>query len=324
MRPRILAMVTGALVLAGAVPGQAQERWPAKPVRLIVPYAAGGFADIRSRKIGLDLATALGQPVVIENRTGAGGVVGTDVVAKAPPDGYTIGMANLASLAVNVSLMKRLPYDPQKDLAPVVLVEKSPLILSVALAVPATSLPELIALAKAKPGQLAFASSGVGGAHHLSGEMLRQRSGIEIVHIPYKGGAPAATDLIAGHVPMMFEMGYAAIPSIKAGKVRALAVTSAQRLALLPDVPTMAEAGLPGFESYNWQGVVAPAGTPREIVERLNREINAILAKPDQREAIAATGSQVGGGTPEEFREFIRVETAKWARVVKDANIQPE
>jgi tripartite-type tricarboxylate transporter receptor subunit TctC len=324
MRYLVVAAAAAVLALVGAGAGHAQERWPAKAVHWIVPYAAGGFADIRSRRIGLDLATAIGQPVVIENRTGAGGVVGTDAIAKAAPDGYTIGMANLASLAVNVSLMKKLPYDPVKDLAPVVLVEKSPLILSVALAVPATSLPELIALAKAKPGQLAFASSGVGGAHHLSGEMLRQRSGIEIVHIPYKGGAPAATDLIAGHVPMMFEMGYAAIPSIKAGKVRALAVTSAQRLALLPDVPTMAEAGLPGFESYNWQGVVAPAGTPREIVERLNREINAILAKPDQREAIAATGSQVGGGTPEEFREFIRVETAKWARVVKDANIQPE
>ena len=324
MRSRIVAALAGVMALAAAGAGSAQERWPAKPVRWIVPYAAGGFADIRSRRIGLDLAVALGQPVVIENRTGAGGVLGTDVVAKAPPDGYTMGMANLASLAVNVSLMKKLPYDPLKDLAPVVLVEKSPLILSVALGVQATSLPELIALAKAKPGQLAFASSGVGGAHHLSGEMLRQRAGIDIVHIPYKGGAPAATDLIAGHVPMMFEMGYAAIPSIKAGKVRALAVTSAQRLALLPDVPTMAEAGLPGFESYNWQGVVAPAGTPREIVERLNREINAILAKPEQREAIAATGSQVAGGTPEEFREFIRVETAKWARVVKDANIQPE
>jgi tripartite-type tricarboxylate transporter receptor subunit TctC len=289
-----------------------------------VPYAAGGFADLRARKLAVDLAKNLGQTVYIENRAGAGGVVGTDALAKAAPDGYTIGMGNLAALSVNVSLMKKLPYDPLKDVQPVVLIERSALIFTAGQGLPVNTVQEVIAYAKANPGKLGFGSSGVGGAHHLSGEMLKLRTGIDIVHVPYKGGAPAAADLIAGHLPMMFEMGYAAVPSIKGGKIRALAVTSAQRLPLLQDVPTMAESGLPGFESYNWQGVVVPAGTPRAIVDRLNRELNAILALPEQREAIVSTASEVGGGTPEEFAELIRSETAKWADVVKAAKIQPE
>jgi tripartite-type tricarboxylate transporter receptor subunit TctC len=194
-----LAVAISVFALLGAGAASAQQAWPSKPVHWIVPYAAGGFADIRARKIGVELAKALGQPIVIENRTGAGGVLGTDVVAKAAPDGYTMGMGNLAPLAVNVSLMKKLPYDPQKDLSPVILVETSPLILTAGPGLQAKSVQELIALAKARPGQLAFASSGVGGAHHLSGEMLRQASGIDIVHVAYKGGAPAAADVLAGH-----------------------------------------------------------------------------------------------------------------------------
>jgi len=311
-------------LLLSFTPVKAQDAYPSKPVRWIVPYAAGGFADIRARKIGIDLAKQLGQPVVIENRTGAGGVIGTDAVAKAAPDGYTIGMGNLAALAVNVSLMKKLPYDPLKDLQPVVLIERSALIFTAGPALPANSLQEVIAYAKANPGKLGFGSSGIGGAHHLSGEMLKLRTGIDIVHIPYKGGAPAAADLMAGHLPMMFEMGYAAVPSIKGGKIRALAVTSTRRLPLLPEVPTMAESGLPGFESYNWQGVVVPAGTPRAIVDRLNKEFNAILALPEQRDSILATASEVAGGTPEAFRDLIRSETTKWAQVVQAAKIQPE
>ena len=311
-------------ILLISTPVNSQENYPSKPVRWIVPYAAGGFGDIRARKIGIDLAKVLGQPVVIENKAGAGGVLGTDAVAKAPPDGYTIGMGNLAPLAVNASLMKKLPYDPAKDIAAVILLEKSPLILTAGPGLKANNLQELIAFAKANPGKVAFASSGIGGAHHLSGEMLKLRTGIDIVHIPYKGGSPAAADVMAGHVPMMFELGYAALPSVKAGKIRALAVTSTTRLALLPEVPTMAEAGVPGFESYNWQGVVAPTGTPRAIIERLNRELNAILAIPEQRDAIIGNGGEVAGGTPEAFRDFIRSETAKWAQVVQAAKIQPE
>jgi tripartite-type tricarboxylate transporter receptor subunit TctC len=312
------------LLIVFSSPVLSLDRWPTKPVRWIVPYAAGGFSDIRARKIGIDLAKSLGQPVVIENKPGAGGVVGTDVVAKAAPDGHTFGMGNLAPLAVNVSLMKKLPYDPSKDVLAVVLLEKSPLILTAGPGLKANSLQELITYAKANPGKVGFASSGIGGAHHLSGEMLRQRAGIEIVHIPYKGGAPAAADLMAGHVPIMFELGYAALPSIKAGKIRAFAVTSTSRLALLPDVPTMVEAGVPGFESYNWQGIILPAGTPRAIVERLNRELNTILAFPEQRDSITGNGGEVAGGTPEAFRDFIRSETAKWAQVVRVAKIQPE
>jgi len=318
------AWVALLLSLIAASPVLAQEPWPAKPIRWIAPYAAGGFADLRARKLAMELAKNLGQTVYVENRAGAGGVVGTDAVAKAAPDGYTIGMGNLAALAVNVSLMKKLPYDPLKDLQPVVLIERSALIFTAGPGLPVNTVQEVIAYAKANPGKLGFGSSGVGGAHHLSGEMLKLRTGIDIVHVPYKGGAPAASDVMAGHLPMMFEMGYAAVPSIKAGRIRALAVTSSQRLALLPDVPTMDESGLPGFESINWQSVVVPAGTPRAIVDRLNREFNAILALPDQREAILATASEVGGGTPEEFGELIRSETVKWGEVVKAAKIQPE
>ena len=303
---------------------KAQDSYPSKPVRWVIPYAAGGFADIRARKMGIELAKNLRQPVVIENRTGAGGVIGTDAVAKAAPDGYSIGMGNLAALAVNPSLVKAIPYDTAKDIQAIVLVEKSPLVLTAGPGLKANSVQELIAFAKANPGKVGFGSSGIGGAHHLSGEMLRQRTGIDIVHIPYKGGAPAAADLMAGHLPMMFEMGYAALPSIKSGKVRALAVTSNRRLALLPEVPTMAEAGQAGFEVYNWQGVIAPAGMPRAIVERLNLALNAILALPEQRDAILATASEVAGGTPEQFRALIASETLKWGEVVRAAKIQPE
>ncbi len=307
-----------------AVTAQAQQDWPAKPVRWIVPYAAGGFADTSARKLAVELAKALGQPVVVENRAGAGGVVGTEAIAKASPDGYTFGSGNFAPLAVNPSLMKQLPYDVARDLAPIVLIETGPLILTAGPGLPATTVQEVVALAKASPRKLTFGSSGIGGAHHLSGEMLCQRAGVEMVHVPYKGGAPAATDLLGGHLSVMFEMGYAALPAIQAGRIRALAVTSAKRLAVLPNVPTMAEAGFPGFESLNWQGVVAAAKTPRPIVERLNRELNGILARQDIRVSIAANGSEIGGGTPEEFARFIRSESEKWAKVIREGNIKAE
>ena len=318
---RCLASV---LALLACAPALAQDAWPAKPLRWIVAYAPGGFGDIRARKIGAELAKSLGQPVVIENRAGAGGVVGTDAVAKSAPDGYTLGMGNFAALSVNVSLLKKVPYDVARDLAPVVLLERSPLFLMVGPALPATRLQDVLAAARANPGKLGFGSSGIGGAHHLSGELMKLQTGIDIVHVPYKGGAPAAADLLAGHLPMMFEMGYAAMPSIRSGRARAIAVTSTERLPLVPDLPTMAESGLQGFEVYNWQGVIVPAATPRAIVERLNRELNAILARADQREALAQLASQPAGGTPEAFRDFIRAETGKWARVVREARIQAD
>lgn len=300
----------------------ADDTWPSKPITFIVPYAAGGFADTRMRLLARELADEIKTSVVVENKAGAGGVIGTAYIAKSKPDGYTIGSGNLAPLSVNPTLMpKNVSYDVQKDFAPVVLVEESPLILSVNNNVPVKTVSELIALAKKDPGTLTFGSSGVGGAHHLSGELFASEAGLELSHVPYKGGAPAATDLMAGHIDMMFEMGYAAMPAIEAKKVHPLAVTSAKRLALLPDVPTMAESGLPGFESYNWQGVIAPAGTPPEVIQKLNAAFNNILKKPEVLKAFEITGGQAAGGTPEEFGKFIQDETAKWAKVIETSKI---
>ena len=249
-------------------------------------------------------------------------MIGTADLVRSKPDGYTIGSGHLAPLSVNPTLMpKNVPYDVKKDIAPVILIEEAPLILNVNKKVPVKSVADLIALAKKEPGALTFGSSGVGGAHHLSGELFAQEAGVEMTHVPYKGGAPAATDLMAGHIDMMFEMGYAALPAIQAKKVHPLAVTSSKRLALLPDVPTVAESGLPGFESYNWQGIIAPAGTPEPIIEKLNTAFNHILQKPEVKKAFDATGGQAVGGTPEEFASFIQSETEKWAKLIKSANI---
>lgn len=303
---------------------QAATDWPNKGITLIATYAAGGSADTRMRLLARKLTDKLGQPVVVENKGGAGGVIGTSVIAKATPDGYTIGSGNMAPLAVNPSLMNKLPYDPVKDIAPIILIESSPLVLSVANSLPVKNLSELIALAKKEPGKLTFGSSGIGGAHHLSGEMFREIAGLNITHVPYKGGAPAATDLMAGHLSMMFEMGYSALPSIQAGKIRPLAVTSKTRLGILPDVPTMAESGVPDFESYNWQGIIGPAGIPAPIIAKLNKVLNEILQDPDVIKAIADTGSQSRGGSPEEFTQFIASERAKWAKVIQAAGVKAE
>jgi tripartite-type tricarboxylate transporter receptor subunit TctC len=318
------ALAMAALASFAQAAAQDASDWPQKPVTIVIPYAPGGFADTRMRLIASKLEPRLKQNVIVENRAGAGGVVGTTFIARAKPDGYTIGAGNLAPLSVNPSLMQSIPYDPVKDLAPVILIENSPLVLSVANTVKATDLKELIALAKASPGKLTFGSSGVGGAHHLSGEMFAEQAHIDITHVPYKGGSLASTDLMGGHITMMFEMGYAALPAIKGDKVRPIAVTASKRLSVLPDVPTMAEAGLPGFESYNWQGIIAPAGTPQPIIDRLNKELNAVLKDPEVAKAIEASGSQAAGGTPQEFADFIKSESAKWAQVIKEAKITPQ
>lgn len=305
-------------------PHASAQVFPSKPVRFIAPYAPGGFVDLRARQIGARLAELWKQPVVIENRTGAGGVVGTDAVAKAPADGHTMGMGNFASLAVNKSLMKLLPYDPLADLVHVILVEKSPLVLMVHPSVQAKTVAEFVALAKVNPGKFSFGSSGVGGPHHLSGEILRMVAGIQISHVPYKGGALAATDLLAGHIPMMFEMTYAALPSIKAGRLRPLAVTTQTRLPQLPDVPTFVESGYPALVVSNWQGVIVPRGTPRETVMAINAAVSRVLAIPEVRESILAQGNEIGGGTPEAFTEFIRAEIPRWAEVIRKADMKPE
>ena len=321
---RLLAIALAMLVSPVANAQSTSSGYPSKTITLVVPYAAGGFADIRARKIGEKLAKALNVTVVIDNKAGAGGVLGTNYVAKSPADGSTLGMGNFAPLSVNVSLMSKLPYDPQADIVPIIMVEKSPLILTVSPTQGMTSVQDVIAKAKAKPGTITYGSSGIGGAHHLSGAMFGHQAAIDIVHVPYKGGGNAATDLLAGHISMMFEMGYAALPSVEAGKIKAIAVTSSKRLLLLPDVPTVAESGLPGFESYNWQGIIAPKDTPPEIVARLSKELGEILQMPDIRAAIIAQASEPAGGTPQEFAAFIRSETVKWADVIKSANIKAE
>ena len=319
----VLCALIAAASLPTAALAQAQTGFPNKAVRWIIPYAAGGSADLRARQIAIRLLESWSQPVIVENKPGAGGVLGTDLVAKATPDGYTIGMGNFAPLAVNPTLMKSLPYNVTRDFAPIILIERGPLVLMVNPTTPARSVKELIALARTKPG-MGFASSGNGGSHHLSGEMFKAIAGIEIQHVPYKGGAPAASDLLGGHVDMMFELTYAALPAIKGGKLRPLAVTSSERLSVLPDVPTMIESGMADFESSNWQGVIAPAGTPREIVLKLNADINKVLAMPEVRNILIGQGNQVGGGTAEDFAAMIKAETVKWARVIKEAKIQAD
>jgi tripartite-type tricarboxylate transporter receptor subunit TctC len=302
----------------------AQDKYPSKPITLICPYSAGGNADQRSRQIGRFMATALGQPVLIDNKPGAGGNIGTEAVARAKPDGYTIGMGNFAPLAVNPTMFPKLNFDPVKDLIPICLIEKGPLVLMVKPSSPFHSVKDIIAAAKAEPGKLTFASGGLGGSHHLSGETFKALAGLSITHIPYKGGAPATIDLMGGQVDMMFEQMYAAAPSIRAGKLRALAITSKVRSPLFPDLPTMAEAGVPGFEVQNWQGLIAPAGTPTAIIRTLNDVVNNALKDPAIKEQMLEQGNELGGGSPEVFAALIRSEADRWGKLVKSANIKPE
>jgi tripartite-type tricarboxylate transporter receptor subunit TctC len=318
------ALVAGVSIIAiSQQPAHAQE-YPSKPITFVVPYAAGGNADLRSRQVAQKLSIILHTPVIVDNKPGAGGNIGTAFIARAAPDGYVIGMGNFAPLAVNQALFKKLPYDPQKDLLPVVLVEKGPLVLMVNPKSPYKTVQDIVAAAKAKPGVLTFASGGIGGSHQLSAELFKQTAGIDMIHVPYKGGAPAATDLMAGNVDMMFEQMYAAMPSIQAGKLRPLAVTSKARLPALPNVPTFAEAGLPQVEVLNWQGVIAPKGTSPAIIAKLNQAVNQGLQEANMRDIIIGQGNEVGGGTPQEFAALIAAESVKWGHVVREAKIKPE
>jgi tripartite-type tricarboxylate transporter receptor subunit TctC len=321
--PLPFVALAAALVLPFTAPtafAQDTGGWPSRPVKLIVPYAAGGFADIRARKMADKISQRLGQPVVVDNRGGAGGVSGTDVIAKAT-DGHTFGFGSPGPLVTNAMLMKKLPYNAARDLQPIVLIEQAPLILTVAPNQPFKSVADLLAAAKAKPGTLTYGSSGVGGAHHLSGELLAFQTKTELIHVPYKGGAPAAADLMGGHLAFMFEMGYSALPAIQDQKIRALAVSSKQRLKVLPQVPTLSEAGVAGFEAYNWLGMVAPASTPPAIVNRLNEVVNEVLKDPDVRAMIEGSGGEVVGGTAQAYGKFLEAERAKWGPVIRNANI---
>jgi tripartite-type tricarboxylate transporter receptor subunit TctC len=296
---------------------QSTANYPAKPVRLVVPFPAGGTTDILARAVAQTLSEAWGQQVIVDNRPGAGGNIGSDLVAKSKPDGYTLLMGTVGTHAINPSLYKNMPYDHVKDFAPVILVAGVPNVLVVNLSLPVHSVPELIAYAKANPGKLNFASSGNGTSIHLSGELFKAMTGVEMTHVPYKGSAPALTDLIGGQVQLMFDNLPSSLPFIKAGKLRALAVTSGARAAALPDLPTLAESGLPGFEASSWFGVLAPAGTPRDIVAKLNGAIAGWLASPEAKEKLLAQGAIAAGGAPDDFARHIGAETSKWAKVVK-------
>jgi tripartite-type tricarboxylate transporter receptor subunit TctC len=321
VRRRQFLIAAGALLAAPLA--RAQGAFPSRPIRIIVPASPGGAADILSRTIAQKLADAWGQPVLVDNRTGAAGIIGAEAAAKAPNDGYTIMMGFAGVIAVNPSLYKTLPYDSVKDYAPVALVALSPLMLVVHPAVPAYSVNELIALAKAKPGQLNFASTGSGSTQHLSAELFKTMAGIDMTHIPYKGSSLAYPDLLAGNVSLMFENMLSMLPNAKSGKVRALAVTGTKRSAAMPDLPTVADS-VPGFSAVGWYGVLAPAGTDAAIVNKLSAEINRILKLPEVSERLSSLGAEPSGSTPEEFAAHIRTEIAKWGKVVRDSGARIE
>lgn len=322
MNLRFLRLV--ALLLAASLPlaVPAQETWPAKPIRIVVPFAPGGTSDILARVLGERLAAALKQPVVVDNKAGAGGIIGADAVAKSPADGYTFLLGTIATHAINPVLMAKMPYDATRDFAPVILLGSISNVLLVGADQPYQSVRDLIAAAKAKPGDIAFAAAGQGSSQHMSGETFKVLTGVSMTFISYKGSAPAIQDLIGGQVPVSFETVTVALPHVKAGKARALAVTSAKRTRVLPDTPTMQEAGVPGFDVASWQALYAPAGMPPAIVARMNAEIEKILALPDVAARMDGLGLEHSANTPAQFAEFGRVELAKWARIARDGNIK--
>lgn len=319
MRTGLLCLLTTAIALAAA-PASAQP-YPAKPVRVVVPFPAGGNADIFARAFAQKLGDAWKQIPIVDNRAGAAGIIGTQFVAKAPADGYTLLFGTTGTHTTNPAVYAKLPYDPVRDFAPVSNFADSPFLLVVHPSIPVRTLQQLVALAKSRPGQLDYASFGTGSSAHLAGEMLRTMAGINIIHVAYKGGPPAVNDLVGGHVSLMFNSLPAVLPLVKADRLRALAVASAKRSPTLPDLPTFAESGLPGFEAGSWYGVLAPAGTPREVITRLHAETVQMLALPDIRQKLAAEGADAIGNSPEEFAAQIRRDIERWEKVARAANI---
>lgn len=316
----ILSCLTVIAAASVTVAAQAQP-YPAKPVRIVVPFPAGGNADIFARAFAQKLGDAWKQTPIVDNRAGAAGIIGTQFVARSPADGYTLLFGTTGTHTTNPAVYAKLPYDPVKDFAPVSNFADSPFLLVVHPSVPAHTLQGLVALAKSRPGQLDYASFGAGSSAHLAGEMLRTMAGINIVHVAYKGGPPAVTDLVGGHVSLMFNSLPAVLPLVKAERLRALAVASARRAPTLPELPTFAEAGLAGFEAGSWYGVLAPAGTPREAITKLHAETVRMLALPDIRQKLATEGAEAIGNTPEEFAAQIQRDMARWAKVARDAKI---
>ena len=317
----IYALSLGAMVSHSSF---AQSNYPNKPINFIVPYGAGGGADSRSRQIAQKMSVILKQSIIVDNKPGAGGNIGTEFISRAAPDGYTIGMGNFAPMAVNKTLFGNLRYDPETDIVPIILIEKGPLVLVVNPNSPYKTVQDIVTAAKAKPGALTFSSGGIGGSHQLSAELFEQNAGIEMIHVPYKSGSAGLTDLMAGNVTMMFDQMYSAMPSIKAEKLRAIAITSKKRSPLLPNIPSFSEIGYPKVEVLNWQGLIAPKGTPKAIIDQLNAAANEALKDPTLRELMLSQGNEIGGGSPADFAALVKAESAKWSAVVKTANIKPE
>ena len=318
MKTIIQTMLVATMALL-ALPAGAQgaATYPTKPIKIVVPFPPGGATDILARAIGAELQKAFGQSVLIENKAGAGGNPGADMVAKSPPDGYTLVMATVGTHGINMSLYSKMPYDAVKDFEPITLVAGVPNLLVVHPSVAAKSVAELTALAKAQPGKLNVASSGNGTSIHMAAELYKMMAGVDILHVPYKGSSFAMTDLLGGQVQLMFDNMPSALPQVKAGKLRALAVTSPKRSSALPDVPTMDEEGLKGFDATSWFGLLAPAGTPKDIIAKLNAAAVKALATPEMRERLASQGAEAVGNTPDQFAAFIKAEIEKWAKTVK-------
>jgi len=323
MKERALLAALFLVTLAGTLPACAQE-YPRKAIRLIVPFAPGGGNDTVARAIAQSAGTSLGQPVVVDNRAGAGGMLGAELAARAPPDGYTLFLGGVGSHAINPNLHAKLPYDPVKDFAPITLIASAPSVLVVNPSLPARTLAEFTALAKASPGRINYASNGNGSSAQLAAVLYESMAGVQMVHVPYKGLAPALVDLLAGEVQAMFSSVVAIVPNIKAGRLRALAVTGKRRAALLPEVPTLDESGVPGYEAGSWYGILAPAGTPQAIVAKLHQAIVHALAQPEVRERLVSEGAEVIGSTPEAFAAHITAELARMRKLIRDAGIRME
>jgi tripartite-type tricarboxylate transporter receptor subunit TctC len=322
--PRCAALALAGVALFLPAPGHSQATYPNKPIHIVVPFAPGGSTDLLARRLGDKLAAAWGQPVIVDNRPGAGGTIGADFVAKSAPDGYTLLAGVTGSNAIAQALYPKLPYDVMKDFSPVSIMVSAPLVLAVNPDVKAKTAAEFLALAKSKPGALSFGSAGNGTSMHLTGEMYKQTADVSMVHVPYRGSAGMLTDLMSGQIQVSFGDVLVLMPQIEAGKVRALAVTSKVRVPILPDVPTLDETGLKGFEALSWQGLFAPAGTPPEVVEKLSAEVNKAMQSPDIKDYFAVRGFIVEGSTPAAFKAFIASEVKKWTPIVKSSGVQAD
>lgn len=321
MKKRVIRWL-GAVVMVAVAGSAVAQSWPNRAVRLISPFAPGGGADITSRALAQKLTVGLGQQVIVDNRGGAGGMLGVDLAAKSPPDGYTLVMGTIGPIAINPALLSKMPYDPIKDLAPISQAAVAVNVLVVHPSLPAKSVKELVAIAKARPTDLNYGSSGSGAADHLAGELFNAMVKVKMTHVPYKGGAPAMLDLVSGNVQLVFSTLSTATAAIDGGKVRALAVAGSKRFEGMPDLPTMSEAGLKGFEVNNWYGLFAPAGTAKDIIAKANAETVKALAAPDVKKRLMDAGIIAVSSSPEGFSTYIRAETAKWGKVIKDANIK--